>query len=330
MAVPTPRLFDVHAIDDVAAAQGGIVRFAQLVELGMSKSSIARWTRTGGPWQRLLPGVYLVHRGTPTGEERLHAAQQYVGHDSQFTGHAGLHLHGIRAVTEPLDQVSLHLLLPTTRHTQSAAFVTIERTQRVPDPAVIRGFRVAPLPRAIFDAGRRTPNRQATRAFTLEAIQRQLVTVEELRHEIQRGQRQWTAVLREVLDEAGDGVRSVPEAQLRRLFLQSGIREPMWNPRLESATGEFIAEPDAYFKELALALEVDSRKYHFEDARAYENTWRRHERYTRYGIAALRLMPIDIRDRPESVVSSVRATMTAQQGCRLPDLRIVTKGSNNR
>ena len=328
MAVPTPRRFDVHAVDDVAAAQGGIVTFAQLVELGMSKSSIGRWTRTGGPWQRLLPGVYLVHRGTPTSEERLHAAQQYGG-DGQFTGHSALHLHGIRALPQPLDRTPLHLLLPTTRHTQSAAFVTIERTQRIPDPDVIRGFRVAPLPRAIFDAGRRTPSRQATRAFALEAIQRQLTTVEELRNEIQCGQRQWTAVLREVLDEASVGVRSVPEAQLRRLLLRSGIREPLWNPRLESVTGEFIAEPDAYFKELALALEVDSRKHHFEDAHAYENTWRRHERYTRYGIAALRLMPIDIRDRPESVVSSVRATMTAQRGCRLPDLRIVPKGRSD-
>ena len=323
--MPTPRRFDVHAIDDLAAAQGGVVRFAQLVELGMSKSSIGRWTRTGGPWQRLLPGVYLVHRGTPTADERLHAAQQYAGYDSQFTGAAALHLHGIRAIPRPLEQAQLHLLLPTARHTQSASFVTIERTQRVPTPEPIRGFQVAPLPRAVFDAGRRTPDRQATRAFTLEAIQRGLITIEALRQEIQDGQRQWTAVLREVLGEAGAGVQSVPEAQLRRLLLGSGLPEPLWNPRLETPTGHFIAQPDAYYKELALAIEVDSRKHHFEDARSYENTWRRHERYTTYGIAALRLLPIDIRDHPESVVSAVRATMAAQRGCRLPDLRIVPR-----
>ena len=61
--------------------------------------------------------------------------------------------------------------------------------------------------------------------------------------------------------------------------MSTGLPEPLWNPRLETLSGEFIAEPDAYFKELGLALEVDSRQYHFENADHYTNTWRRHRRY---------------------------------------------------
>src|SRR5829696_9671427 len=61
-----PRHFDIAATDDLAHAQGGVVAFNQLVELGMSNATISRWTRTGGPLQRVLPGTYLLHKGTPT------------------------------------------------------------------------------------------------------------------------------------------------------------------------------------------------------------------------------------------------------------------------
>jgi hypothetical protein len=37
-----PQSFDLHAIDDIARSQGGIVTHAQLVTLGMSPSTISR------------------------------------------------------------------------------------------------------------------------------------------------------------------------------------------------------------------------------------------------------------------------------------------------
>ena len=323
--MPTPRAFDHRAINDLASAQGGIVAFSQLVSLGMSNSTIGRWTRTGGVWQRLLPGTYLVHRGTPTADERLHAAQLYAGPHGQLTGVAALHLHGLRNVPVPLEKVQLHLLVPASQQTQSTGFVTLERTRYLPEAVCIRGLQVAPLPRAVFDAGRRTPDRQATRAFTLEAVQRRLLTIDDLRREISRGQRQWTAILRDVLAEAKSGVLSVPEAELRKLLQDAHFPEPLWNPRLETYAGEFIAEPDAYFKEFGLALEVDSRRFHFEDGDAYRKTWRRHERYTRHGIVALRLMPTDIHRNPDSIVTAVRDTLAAQRGRSLPEITVVPR-----
>jgi hypothetical protein len=51
----------------------------QLREHGIAATDAARRCRPGGPWQQLLPGVYLLHAGPPTPEERLHAALLYAG-----------------------------------------------------------------------------------------------------------------------------------------------------------------------------------------------------------------------------------------------------------
>jgi very-short-patch-repair endonuclease len=325
--VPPRRTFDPAAIDEFARGQGGIVTFAQLRELGMPKSTISRWTRTGGRWQRLLPAVYLIHRGRPTADERLHAAVHYSARSAMFTGLAALHLHGLRNVPVPLADARLHLLVPARQQTQSAGFVLLERTTRLPHSTVRGGFPVAPLPRALFDAGRRTPDRQSIRGFVLEAVQRRLIDIDDLRAEVVAGPRQWTALLRDTLGEGAASVRSEPEAALRSLIRGSGLEEPLWNPRLETPAGEFIAEPDGYYPALALALEVDSRRYHFTNSDHYDQTWRRHARYAAHGIAVLRLMPVDISRNPRAVRSTIRAAMAAQAGKPLPPLRVVRRAA---
>lgn len=44
---------------------------------GVSASEAGERCRPGGPWQRVLPGVYLLHPGPATAEERLHAVLLY-------------------------------------------------------------------------------------------------------------------------------------------------------------------------------------------------------------------------------------------------------------
>jgi hypothetical protein len=312
--------FDRHAIDDLARSQGGIVTHAQLVTMGMSPSTISRWTRTGGHWQRLLPATYLVHRGTPTFDERLNAALLYAGPQSVTTGLGALHLYGIRNLPTSPPGLPLHVLLPHQRHARSVAFLTVERTHRLPDPLARDGYPVVPIARALFDAGRRLDNRHVVRAFTLEAVQRRLTTVSELRDEITDGQRQWTAVLRDVVGDATAGVMSNPEAGLRDLVVRSDLHEPLWNPRLETPDGDLIAEPDGYYEDLGIALEVDSRKHHFDDEDGYETTWQRHKRFARLGIPVLRIMPVDIRDQPAQVIDDIKATRAAHAGRVAPEI----------
>ena len=95
------------------------------------------------------------------------------------------------------------------------------------------------------------------------------------------GQRQWTAVLRDVVGDAAAGVMSNPrpDCAISSFAATSpsrcGIR--VWR-RLD---GELIAEPDGYYEDLGIALEVDSRKHHFDDEDGYETTWQRHKRFAR-------------------------------------------------
>ena len=327
-----PRTFDLHAIDDLARAQGGVVTHAQLVELGMAKSTISTWTRTGGRWQRLLPATYLVHRGTPTAAERLHAGLLYAGPRAVLTGGVGAHLLGLRNLPGAVELLPVHLLVPVERHVKSAAFVVVERTQRMPEPTLVGGFPVAPMARVVFDVGRRTQSRSAIRALTLEAVQRGLLDIDDLAHEIRSGQRQWTALMRDVLGDAVAGTRSAPEAGLRGLVRASDLPEPLWNPTLETLGGEFIAEPDGYYEDLGMALEVDSRKYHYTDETNYEQTWRRHGRFNRHRILAERIMPKDITEDPAGVVAAIKATREANAGRQVPQIRVIpsTSGSSPR
>ncbi|MCP3817742.1 hypothetical protein NLX86_06215 [Streptomyces sp. A3M-1-3] len=59
--------------------QRRVVGVAQLREHGVTAADAAERCRAGGPWQQILPGVFLLHPGPPTSEERLHATLLYAG-----------------------------------------------------------------------------------------------------------------------------------------------------------------------------------------------------------------------------------------------------------
>ncbi|OEV29656.1 hypothetical protein AN219_15345, partial [Streptomyces nanshensis] len=61
------------------AAQRRVLTATALREHGVSLGAANERCGPGGPWQLLLPGVYLLHSGPPTSDERLHAALLYAG-----------------------------------------------------------------------------------------------------------------------------------------------------------------------------------------------------------------------------------------------------------
>ncbi|MEO8329965.1 MAG: type IV toxin-antitoxin system AbiEi family antitoxin domain-containing protein [Candidatus Nanopelagicales bacterium] len=318
--VPRRAAMDRSLIDDLARAQQGVVTYAQLCEIGVPRSTIDRWTRSGGPWHRILPGTYLIHLGEPTIAERVSAALLYAGAESIVTGAMAAHLHGIRNLPRPAHELPVHLLIPERRQRKSSGFALIERTKRLPSPELVNGNPVAPLPRAIFDATRRYVSRTATRALVLEAVQRHRMTTEQFRVELALGQRRWTAMSRQVGGDARAGSRSVPEAQLRSLVRDHGLPEPLWNPKLFTVRGDLIAQPDGYYEDLGIALEVDSRRHHYEDEADYEHTWDRNTAMSTHGIVVLRLTPVRIQQTPTWVVQAIESVRAAHGGRTPPDL----------
>jgi len=53
---------------------------------GVTSAEADEQCRPGGPWQQVLPGVYLLHPGPPTSEERLHAVLMYAARETSAPG----------------------------------------------------------------------------------------------------------------------------------------------------------------------------------------------------------------------------------------------------
>ena len=112
------------------------------------------------------------------------------------------------------------------------------------------------------------------RAVLAEAVQRGRTTVGRLADELAAGCQRGTALPRRVLREIELGIRSAGEGWALDVHRSSGLPPVLWNPHLYLPDGRFLASPDAYFREVGLAWEIDSREFHFspED---WEETLRR-------------------------------------------------------
>jgi hypothetical protein len=111
------------------ARQHRVTSRAQALASGMTPDMLRHRIRAGGPWQRILPGVYLTLTGTPTTDQRDMAALLYAGPESIITAAAALRRHGLRApATRAID-----VLVPVASKRGSTGFVRIHRTARLPE-----------------------------------------------------------------------------------------------------------------------------------------------------------------------------------------------------
>lgn len=135
-----------------------MVTGAQLRRRGLTAAQISGRCTPRGPWQQLLPGVYLLHTGPADGRERLRAALLYAGRpatgrrgtspaagtgpaagtdliagtgaaagDAVVTGVAALALHGFAAAPPVPALTRVDVLVPRTRRLRAAGFVRVVR-----------------------------------------------------------------------------------------------------------------------------------------------------------------------------------------------------------
>lgn len=296
----------------------GIVRTADLRAAGMSGYAIDDRCRRGGPWQRILPGLVLLHNGTPTQRQRRTAALRYCGDEALLTGRAALAEHGYSTSESTAD---VHILIPHSRRLQSVGFLTVERTARMPD-AVLRGnLACSPLPRALLDAVRRIRDTTTVRAMIAEVVQRGDATPPELMTELNRGSRRGTSIPRRVLEEVLAGAHSVAEIDARDLWRHSGLPEMLANHDIEDEQGRFLARPDGWFDDVALAWEIDSHNWHLspED---HEHTLARRARLQAAGVIVLSSLPRDLRLNPARTVAHLRAHYELARSRPRPNVRV--------
>jgi hypothetical protein len=304
-----------RALDSALREHERVIVRAQALGLGLSAGQIRHRIRPGGPWQVLLPGVYLAATGTPTQRQLEIAALGRAGPNSALTGTAALRHHGLRVPEQRL----ITVLVPAGQHRQSGGFVRIWPTVRMPEFVMADGaVRFTQAARAVADASRELGSLREVRAVTADAVQRRACRLDQLIEELASAPMRGSAWLRRALAEVADGVRSVAEGDLRDLIIQARLPQPLFNPRLYLGR-TFLAQPDAWWPEAGVAAEVNSREWHLspED---WERTQARQALMGRHGIIVLPFTPRQVRTEAATVATGIRSAL--QAGRQRPALDI--------
>jgi very-short-patch-repair endonuclease len=292
-----------------------VITRAQAIGSGLSPAQIRHRIRPGGPWQRLLPGVYLAATGTPTQRQLEIAALRRAGPEGALTGIAALRHHGIRV----RENRRLTVLVPARRGRDGCGFVRIWPTTRMPEFTMADGaIRFTLAARAVADAARELGSFREMRAVTADAVQRRRCRLDELTEELAHAPIRHSAWLRRALAEVADGVRSVAEGDLRTLIRTAGLPAPMFNARLYLGR-TLLAVADAWWPDAGVAVEVDSREWHLSPD-DWERTVRRHTAMSKHGIIVVHVTPRQIRTKSAQVTADIRTAL--QSGRARPALGI--------
>jgi len=313
-----PRISAPAGLPDLLNRQLSLASRSQLLHLGMKDNSMQYRLRVGGPWQALLPGVYLTTSGVPSLQQKEMAALLYAGPGSVITGPVALIHHCIRSDG---DTSIINVLVPTERQRMSTGFVKLHRTARMPPRTCAAGpVRLALAPRAVADTARLLTDFRDVRAVVAESVQLGRCSLRDLAEELSGSPIRGSAMFRLALDEVADGIRSTAEGDLRRLIKTARLPAPLFNPSLYDGD-EFLGKPDAWWPQAGVAVEVDSRAWHLspED---WDRTRRRHDLMAAAGIIVLHFSPRDLRREPGMVTKRIRDALA--KGVNRPSLPIRT------
>jgi hypothetical protein len=296
-----------HAwLERTLLTQQNVIARQQAIACGMTETVLRYRIRPGGPWQKIIPGVYLAVTGTVTADQREMAALLHAGPRSVITGSVAVRRCGIRP---PASNV-VDVLVPVDVRCQSFTFVRVQRTTRMPPQIRRTGeIRFAGPTRAVADTARALTAFRDVRAVVADALQKRLCSIKALRSELEQGPAKGSGLLRRALDEVGDGIRSVPEGDLRLLLKRARVPMPVFNARLYDGD-TLIAIVDCWWPDAGVAGEVDSREYHYS-ADDWQRTMRRHDRLVARGVLLLHFTPQRIRTDPDAVVLEILSALAA-------------------
>lgn len=316
-------------MDELAAllrGQDGLLSREQALA-ALSPSALRHRLRPGGPWRRVLPAVYAAQTGPLLRRQQLRAALLHGGPDALLTAATAAELHGLRAAPRDL---RVHLLLPHARRLRPVPQLVLTRSTRAAPSVRVAGLPSVPLARAVVDACRPLRSLDDVRALVAESVQRGFTDVAALRDELEAGHSAGSLLVRRVLQEVADGVRSAPEARLRLLLRGSRVVPPaLWNCRL-LLHGRWLADPDGYWHDAGLVVECDSQEWHLSP-RDWRQTLQRHSRMTAAGLQVLHVTPQELRSAPARVLAQIEAAyLTALRSGPVPGITAVVRAGETR
>jgi hypothetical protein len=316
-AMPYVSAYDRDRLEQILHKQYDIVARRQALSWALTTKAVRQRTRVDGPWQIVLPGVYIRGRARLNPGQRVVAAFLYAGTAIAVSGPAALAFYGLPADGGD----TIDVLVPPSNRRRDAGFARLHRTTVEPR-AIFHDGVVAyvPLERAISDAARMMTDIVPVRAVVASAVQRGRVALWQLVRELDAGPTRGSALFRRAIAEVAAGVRSTAEADLLNLIRLAKLPEPLYNPRLHVGD-DFLATPDAWWPDFGVAAEVDSKAWHLSPA-DWERTLERHARMTAQGILVLHFPPGRLRSARREVTAEMRSAL-ARSGGPLPHVRTV-------
>ncbi|MCX5201205.1 hypothetical protein OG897_06990 [Streptomyces sp. NBC_00237] len=310
-AAAAARALPLSHLSDV---QRRVLSTAQLREHGISAAKAAAQCRAGGPWQQLLPGVFLLHQGVPTSEERLHAALLYTGRGEEgavITGLAALALHRFSSAPPLLGLEHLDVMVPRTRRLRSVGFVRIVRAHALPGTQVITGLPVAPVARAVADAVAHLTDADLVRRILAEAVRGGHCEPAAIVRELNLARLLTRPHVSDAVDALLAEGRSIAEDRLYAMVSDFGLPDPLWNVDLRLPGGPHLGGVDAFWPDQSVAVELDTRAPRQDEDALWSEYARKREHLERLGITVVHLTPQKLREATDQQAAVVRTALMA-------------------
>ena len=309
-----------------------VVTAGRLRATGVSVAEATEQCRPGGPWQQILPGVFLLHPGPPTSEERLHAVLMYAARErgtgvpvqpgaeephrptyteTMVTGLAALTLHGFTSAPELAALKQIDVLVPRMRRLRSTGCAHIVRTAALPTPQQVKGVPVAPVPRALADAVAELSDANAVRGLLTEAVRGGHCEPAAVVRELNNAKLLSRPHVVDAVDSLLAEGRAIAEERLYRMVSEYGLPDPVWNVDLRLPGGPHLGGLDAYWPEQAVAVELDTRAPRQDEDALWSEYARKREHLERLGITVVHITPKKLRDAMEQQAAVVRTALMA-------------------
>ncbi|MCX5397033.1 hypothetical protein [Streptomyces sp. NBC_00102] len=302
-----------RALPRTPGAELRVVTGAQLRRRGLTAAQVSGRCTPRGPWQQLLPGVYLLHPGPAGGRERLRAALLYAGRPAGgrrggentsgaaegtsadagavvaegavvtegavvaegavVTGVAALALHGFAAAPPVPALARIDVLVPRTRRLRAVGFVRVVRAALPPTPLVVDGFPVVTAERAVADVVAGLDSPAAVRLLLAEAARDGHCEPASLVAELSAAKLLGRPAVTRAVEQLLAEGRSLAEGRLYAMVRAYGLPEPLWNVDLRLPGGPHLGSVDAYWPEEAVAVELDTARAPRYAAAAPSTPW---------------------------------------------------------
>jgi predicted transcriptional regulator of viral defense system len=299
---------------ELASLQSDVVSRQQVFQAGVTKAALI-WRLHSARWQQLQRGVYALFSGEPGREAVLWAAVLRAGPDAMLSHQTAAELYRL---TDGQNG-AVHVTVPNNRRVQPVPGLVIHRSSYAD---VARHPSLLPprtrIEHTVLDLAGQASNFDAACGWVTRACGRRLTTEQRLLTAMTvRGRQRWRELLTQMLADPGGGVHSVLEYRYFR-DVECAHCLPRATRQARVMRGRRNSYRDAYYAKYRVAVEVDGRMAHAEEAR-----WRdirRDNATAADGSVTLRYRWADVTENPCRVAGEVARVLIQRGWVGLPKL----------